>query len=266
MQGLVRHRSDPLLVIWGTLFTLLIHVAIGAAYLIWSEEESEAQQVEPEPEWMRFEAVELLMWGEVMPEPGRLPRLSNPAPEEREPEVVEINEVEPEPSEDTVAVSTREEENQNQPTRREERRREEPNQRRDSSRHNPNRPINNEPLWGSPDGFRGGTSLSEHALANLFGPVQEQIQRAFHAPSSLSTDELRRLEGRVRVHVNRDGRITRFVWDTRSGNDAFDTAVERALNRFRMGSQRLRLPFDNARAMEQAIQRGFIVIIRAGAD
>ncbi|MBN1947875.1 MAG: TonB C-terminal domain-containing protein [Bradymonadales bacterium] len=263
MDDLMRKRSDPLLLIWGVFFTLAIHMGIVAVYLLWSETESQAVEPQQPPEWMRFEAVELLMWGEVMPNPHRLPIMPNPAPEERQQEVVAVDPTPQNPSEDAVALSVSDQEDPDRPTQRESRRREEPDQRRDSARHNPNRPINNEPLWGSPDGFRGGTSLSPTALANLFGPVQEQIQRAFRAPSSLSADDLRRLEGRVRVFVNREGRITHFAWDSRSGNSAFDAAAESALNRFRLGSDRLRLPFDNEVAMEQAVQRGFIVIIRS---
>lgn len=254
MNGFQRgsEQGVVLLVMAGSLATLLLHGALIGLYLYFHEEE-ETPEEEP-VEYAQYEEVELLMWGEVMPEDHQLPVIANPAPEEQPEEVVQIDE--PPPEEEAVTPPPEEEE---EPVQREER---EETTRRDDRRHNPERPVNDEALVGSPDGFRGGTSLSPTALANLFGPVQEQIQNAYRPPSSLSAQELSRLSAVVRVYVNEDGRITRYRFSDRSGNSAFDSAVERALRNFQLGSRRLRLPFHNEAAMRQALDRGFEVTVR----
>jgi outer membrane biosynthesis protein TonB len=250
-----RQLNPTLQVISGLTMTLLFHGGMIAAYLYWDSSTAEAIE-EPDSMLMQYEPAELLMYGEVMPEPGRLPRHANPAPEERPEEVVQVDP--PEPAEDTVTVAR--EEPEEAPVAREERNEEE-DQPRDSSRHNPNRPTNRERLTGSPDGFRGGTSLSATALANLFGRAQRQIQNAFSPPGSVGSEELARLEARVLIRVNRDGRVTGFDWERRSGNRLFDSAVERAINTFRLGSRRLHLPSENAQAMRQVLDSGFIVVV-----
>jgi outer membrane biosynthesis protein TonB len=254
MRGKHEPRSSGS-IIMGFVFTLLFHGLVAGLYLHWESEQAEALTVPDETQLMRYEAVELLMWGEVMPEPGQLPNISNPAPETAPPDVVHI---EPPPPEEPPPVIV-----QREPEPEPRRRAEEPPPEapRDDSRHNRTRPVNTEPLAGSPQGFRGGTSLSPTALANLFGPMQAQIQRAFSPPGSLARDELSRLSARVRIYVNADGRITRFTWIRRSGNDLFDSAAERALNTFRLGSQRLRLPTGNQQAMDQVLEHGLEIMI-----
>jgi outer membrane biosynthesis protein TonB len=251
------HEPDPTLgIIVGFLATLLFHGLVIGGYLYWNARQAEALPSHVDSELMHYEAVELLMWGEVMPEPGQLPIMANPAPEEAPPEIVELR---PPPPEEPPPVVAQVQPEQPQPRPREQEvPREAP---RDDSRHNPSRPVNTERLEGSPQGFRGGTSLSPTALANLFGPAQAQIQRAFNPPGSISREELARLTARVRIYVNADGRITRFTWVTRSGNALFDSSAERALNTFRLGSQRLRLPTSNQQAMDQVLEHGLEIMI-----
>jgi outer membrane biosynthesis protein TonB len=242
-------QPSALAFIGGVLATLLFHGAMVVGYIYLHEGRVEAAQ--DDSSLMEFEAVELLMWGEVMPDPGELPIIANPELDTQPEDVVDPTP----PDEEVVLV---------EPDEREIRRddpEDNPDQRRDNELHNPDRPTNNEQIQGSPDGFRGGTSLSASALENLFGPAQRQIQRAFHPPSSLGDSELERLRGLIRFRTNAAGRIMNWEWITHSGNATFDSAVERALNRFRHGSERLRLPIGNDEAMRFATEVGIAMEI-----
>jgi hypothetical protein len=110
----------------------------------------------------------------------------------------------------------------------------------------------------------GGDMLpsGEEALAALFAPVVSQLQQTFRPPSSLSPEALRLLSAEVDLTVDADGRIVSYEFVERSGSEAFDRAVERALDPFRVGAQRLRLPFENERAMAVALEQGFRVVFR----
>ncbi|MCA9561836.1 MAG: hypothetical protein KC561_00035 [Myxococcales bacterium] len=239
-------------------FTLgiLLAAAIHAGIFYWLSTEDwtdylddEAEEVIP----LNFEPVELLMWGEEMPNPNELPVIANPDQETQEEEVVDLQPEPPDPEE--VAVVQEEEEEL--PVEREPEEREE-EQRRDNQLHNPDRPVNNEPIQGSQDGTRGGNSLSESALANVFSQLQGQINRSIRPPRSLSASQLATMSGRIRIHINTDGRILRYSWVERTGNRALDGAVEQGLNTFRLGSSRLRLPADQ-RAIDAAVSQGLIL-------
>lgn len=231
----------------GVFFSAAIHVGLVLFFFAGQQEDAEAA-VEPAA-LLPFEEVELLMWGEVMPTPGALPTIANPAPETREEDVVNV-----EPQDDQVAIP----EEQPEPDERRPQEDElEEDQRRDDRRHNPNRPVNNEALIGSPDGFRGGTSLSATAMANLFSRAQEQLQTSVRAPSTLSASQLQSIRGVVQIYVNREGRVLRYNWIEHTGNRTYDSAVERALNGFYLGSRRLSLPTHHEQAMQQVLEYGF---------
>lgn len=246
----MRTPADNLFFFGGAIFSVAVHVGVAAFFFMGGENEDVEAAVAPE--LMVFEEVELLKWGEVMPDPNELPTISNPEQETREQDVVTLDQ-EPDiqqPPDDENEDATPEEETPD------------PEQRQDDSRHNPDRPTNNEPIQGSSEGYRHGTSLSATAMANLFGPVQEQIQRAVRPPSTLSQAQLEELEGVISIYVNEDGRVRRFTWRSRTGNAGYDGAIERAINLFRLGSRRLRLPTHNPAAMQQAVDGGFRITIR----
>jgi protein TonB len=249
----MRRSNQPtsfFLIAFGIFLTLLFHGALIGGYLYWQS--TRAQAAEQPPEHLEFERVELLMYGEVMPDPHELPVLPNPAPEERPEEVVQIHpepqpEQTPEPQPEDVPVNRQHEETP-------------PDQPRDSSRHNPNRPTNTEPLVGSREGVRGGTSLSAQALNNLWAPTVRAIQREMGRPGGVTDEEIQHLQASIHIYFNTDGRILRYTWENHSGNNQFDSAVERAVNAFRLGSRRLPLP-TNQQALNQAIDAGITITV-----
>ena len=244
-----RRSGDGFLFACGVVFTALVHLALVAVLLI-SGKQDEAEAA-VEPELMVFDEVELLKWGEVMPDLDELPTIANPAEETRQQDVVHLDRDD--------AISEQEEEEN--PEARQEEEEPEEDRRTDSSRHNPNRPDNDELIQGSPDGYQHGTSLSSTAMANLFGRVQQQIQSAVRPPSTLSQAQLNEMEGVITIYVTAEGRITRYVWRSRTGNGAYDRAIERALDGFSVGSRRLNLPTHHEAAMQQAIRHGFRITV-----
>lgn len=71
----------------------------------------------------------------------------------------------------------------------------------------------------------GGSVPLDPALARYYAEVQEAIQAAWHNPLSAKKD----LVTLVTVTIRKDGRITDWQVDQRSGNRTYDEAVSRAL-------------------------------------
>lgn len=197
-------------------------------------------------------SMELLRWGEVMPDENELPWISNPAPEERPEDVVVI-----EDDTDTVVV---EEEEIDRDDRVEDEEDDDEDVPEDTERHNEHRPTNDDPELGSPDGWRGGTSLSDSAVSNFLSEIQSQIQRHYRAPSSLSSDQLEELEASIHIEIDATGRIIHYRIRRSSGSDAFDASAEMAVNHFSRGSARLRLP-PNEEFREMILEHGILITL-----
>jgi TonB family protein len=71
----------------------------------------------------------------------------------------------------------------------------------------------------------GGSTPLDPTLARYYAEVQEAIQSAWHNPLSSKKD----LVTLVTVTIRKDGRITDWQVDQRSGNRTYDEAVARAL-------------------------------------
>ena len=272
-----KHR-DRKAFVSGVSVSIFAHICMLIAVISAHQAEPAA---EPAAEEEAFEAVfiapvDLLQWGEEMPSARALPNLPNPAPAP-EPEILEetappeeettvpVEEIvvldQPEPIENPDPVEQVETEIRSAQS--EEQHEPEQEERQFRGEHNFNRPTNTDTTHGQSDGFVGGTSLSEHALRNILSRIQEQLQRAFRAPRSLSRDELSRLSARVRVRVDSSGRVTNFSFVSESGNRLFDAQVQSMLGRFRNGSSRL----DVASITDETVRRqiendGFVVTIQ----
>lgn len=260
-------RPDGLGLLFGIALTFVAHAALFALLLMvngFGGEDDEEQGV-----LLPVVSTELLMLGDVMPEDGELPWIANP---EQGPEVDDNPEPAPVPEEETTlpqqetvvldsdapAEQVREE---NRPAPEEHR--PELAERRDRGESNPNRPTNDRPRMGSPDGFEGGTSLSAQAMQNQFAGLVAQLGRALRRPSSISDSEYRNLEATVYIRCTSEGRITRWEFVEESGNRAFDGAVESMLNRFRMGSERLRLSsVSNEDLRNRMVSEGFRIPVQ----
>lgn len=187
---------------------------------------------------------ELLRWGEQAPSDTEMPQIANPRPAPEREEVappVKPDETREAPTE-VVDLNARPSTEAAIPTERRAQEREDTSDAAVATYRgpsNPNRPTNDVPIEGFADGFRGGTSLSPSAQRNLLARIQEQLQRAFRPPRSISESELQRLRIRVHVRIASDGQIIGWEVLEPSGNRAFDSAALTTLNRFRNGIERL---------------------------
>lgn len=259
-------KQDSAGLVFGVALTFVAHAAfVFLLVLVNPMGQSEGE----ETILVEVTSTELLMYGEVMPEDGQLPWIANPeqAPEQPQDEPTPVPEEEttlppqeavvldPEPAE----VDPTPEENRAQP----EEHRPELAARPDRGETNQNRPENQRPTMGSQDGFEGGTSLSASARAHQFAGIVRQLSRALRRPAAISQDEYRRLEAMVYVRCTSTGQITDWEFVERSGNRLFDAAAESMLNRFKMGSDRLRLSsVSNAEYRESMIANGFRIPVR----
>jgi len=90
------------------------------------------------------------------------------------------------------------------------------------------REIVAEQRWGDPTGEVGGDAEESegdryHAL------VERALRQNYDVPSTISEAERLYLSATVLVFVENDGRITRWRFERKSGNPAFDAALERTL-------------------------------------
>jgi colicin import membrane protein/protein TonB len=83
---------------------------------------------------------------------------------------------------------------------------------------------------GSPDGDASEGGDGDQYL----GLVVHQLRQGYRLPSTISDQERLFLTGTVVLHVEPDGRISRFELVKRSGNPAFDDALERAVRETRL--------------------------------
>jgi outer membrane biosynthesis protein TonB len=263
-------QKDTVGVAFGALLTLFAHVVL-VGMLFFVNPIGEGDEAADTLVLSVIET-ELLMYGEVMPTDGELPWIANPeeAPQESDSEPAPVPEeettlpeqetvvIQPEPAADTVPIV---QENRPEPVDH----RPDLQTRPDRGETNPNRPENQRPTMGSQDGFQGGTSLSASALANQFAGIVRQLSRALRRPAAIPSDEYEDLEATVWVRCTGSGQITTWEFEQRSGNRLFDAAVESMLNRFRMGSDRLRLSsVSNAEIRDQMVSDGFRIPVRGG--
>lgn len=240
-----------------------MHVGV-VAFLIFFQSVSNANR-DDDMVQLPVISTELLKWGEEMPDENALPVISNPAPAPEPDEMPEVlpepdPEAEPTPAE-TVDLNAAPSDT---PAPTEQLKPREPERTEDAPQvayrgeTNPHRPTNEHRIQGSPDGFRGGTSLSDSAIRNQLSAIQDQLQRAFRPPRSISESALRSMEARFRISVDASGRIVRWELIRSSGNRQFDTTAEAAFNRFRHGSERLRLSsITDEPLRDQIVAQGF---------
>lgn len=83
---------------------------------------------------------------------------------------------------------------------------------------------------GSPDGDASDAGEGDEYL----GQVVRQLRQSYRLPSTISDRERVSLQGTVVLFVEPDGRVSRYELVRRSGNPAFDEALERAVRAARL--------------------------------
>lgn len=240
----------------GIVTSLLLHGAIAGGMVLSAI--YAGQERAPQPELLEFQNVELLALGEEKPA-AQLPRIANPEPPEVEEEAVNLAKPrDPEP-EETPPEPKKEPKPQPEAQPRDSRRNKLLDQLEDL--HNPNRPSNDNIPEGSADGVAGGTA-SDAAMANMMNTYQAQLLQAllkyWSVPTTLSDSEINALAGTVAVYVrlSDSGHVVSSRFVTKSGNEQFDSSIERLLRRFEVrGGRKLPMP-DDAQVRELVVREG----------
>jgi colicin import membrane protein/protein TonB len=91
-----------------------------------------------------------------------------------------------------------------------------------------------EPRWGDPTGDAEGDASEAGEGDRYLALAQRALQSNYRVPATISERERLHLSATVVLHVEPNGAIRDFKFERRSGNDAFDEALERAIRATRL--------------------------------
>lgn len=114
-----------------------------------------------------------------------------------------------------------------------------------------------EERWGDPSGDPAGGASDASEGDRYLALVTRELQAHYRVPSTISERERLFLKGTIVLFVEPDGRIRGWRFEARSGNAAFDEALERTL-------RQTRLPAPPAGMRELYRSTGLQVIFQIG--
>jgi colicin import membrane protein/protein TonB len=88
--------------------------------------------------------------------------------------------------------------------------------------------------WGDPAGVPQGEATDGTEGDRYLGLVTQALQSSYRLPATLSEQERLHLHAIVVITIEPDGRVSSFRFETRSGNAAFDQALEHAVRESRL--------------------------------
>lgn len=88
--------------------------------------------------------------------------------------------------------------------------------------------------WGDPGGVAGGDATDGSAGDRYLGLVTQALQASYRLPATISEQERLHLQAVVVITIEPDGRVASFRFERRSGNAAYDQALERAVRESRL--------------------------------
>lgn len=91
-----------------------------------------------------------------------------------------------------------------------------------------------EPRWGDPTGDAEGDSEEAGEGDRYLALVHRALQSNYRVPATISDRDRLHLAATVVLHIEPNGSIRDFKFERRSGNDAFDEALERAIRATRL--------------------------------
>ena len=90
------------------------------------------------------------------------------------------------------------------------------------------------PLYGDPKGDAKGDSSEAGQGDQYLGLVERTLRETYILPATISERDRMHLRATVLLFIDPDGRVTRYEFESRSGNGAFDSALERAIRAARL--------------------------------
>ena len=91
-----------------------------------------------------------------------------------------------------------------------------------------------EETWGDPSGYAEGTATDASEGDRYLALVTQALQSNYRLPATISEEERMHLRATVILTVEADGRISSIRFEHRSGNSAFDGALEMAVRETRL--------------------------------
>ena len=88
--------------------------------------------------------------------------------------------------------------------------------------------------WGDPSGLPEGDATDASEGDRYLGLVTQALQSSYRLPATISEQERLHLAAIVVITIEPDGRVSSFRFEKRSGNAAFDQALERAVRESRL--------------------------------
>ncbi len=88
--------------------------------------------------------------------------------------------------------------------------------------------------WGDPSGVPQGDATDASEGDVYLGLVTQALQSSYRLPATLSEQERLYLHATVVLTIEPDGRVSSFRFEKRSGNAAFDQALEHAVRESRL--------------------------------
>jgi colicin import membrane protein/protein TonB len=92
----------------------------------------------------------------------------------------------------------------------------------------------NEDRYGDPQGDPQGDASDAEEGDRYLALAIRALQTNYRLPATISDQERLYLKATVVLYVEPDGRIARFRFEARSGNSAYDDALERAIRQTRL--------------------------------
>jgi colicin import membrane protein/protein TonB len=87
---------------------------------------------------------------------------------------------------------------------------------------------------GDPSGDPGGDSSDASEGDRYLALVRKALTEVYRVPSTISETDRMHLKAIVVLFIESDGRVAKFTFEKRSGNGAFDSALERAIRQARL--------------------------------
>jgi len=90
------------------------------------------------------------------------------------------------------------------------------------------------PRYGDPSGSPEGEASDAEEGDRYLALVKQAVEANYRLPSTLSEKDRMLLKATVILFIDHDGRISRFRFEQRSGDDSFDGALERSIRQTRL--------------------------------
>jgi len=91
-----------------------------------------------------------------------------------------------------------------------------------------------DPLYGDPSGSQLGDASEGEPGDQYLALVERALRESYTLPATISEHDRMHLRATVILYVDSDGKVLRYAFEKRSGDDSFDAALERAIGAARL--------------------------------